>query len=56
MNNISIPMLYMLNLIHNNNKNINFVDSLISILLKGYNTDTNSAIVMAIIGAVVGVN
>jgi hypothetical protein len=32
------------------------MDTLIKILLKGYNTDTNCAIVMGIVGAVVGYN
>lgn len=35
-------------------KKINFIDSLVKILLKGYNTDTNCAIVMGLVGAVIG--
>lgn len=54
MNNISIPFLFALNEI--NKKELNFIDSLVKILLKGYNTDTNSAIVMGLVGAAIGWN
>lgn len=38
------------------NKDINFVDSLVKILRKGGDTETNCAIVMTLVGAIVGYN
>ncbi len=57
MNSINIPFIYTINELNNRNKSkLNFIDSLVRILLKGYNTDTNCAIVMGMVGAVVGIN
>ncbi len=42
--------------INKNRKKVNFIDSLIKILFKGYNTDTNCAIVMGMVGAIIGYN
>jgi hypothetical protein len=57
MNSINIPFIYTINELNNRNKSkLNFIDSLVRILLKGYNTDTNCAIVMGMVGAVVGMN
>jgi hypothetical protein len=39
-----------------NKKEIKFADSLIEVLMKGGDTEINSAIVMTLIGAIVGYN
>jgi ADP-ribosylglycohydrolase len=39
-----------------NKKDVNFIDSLIATLMKGGDTETNCAIVMTLVGAIVGYN
>ena len=52
MSSIRVPMSLLLSLLIR--KDINFVNNLVNILTKGYNTDTNGSIVLGIIGAIVG--